>query len=275
VVCDHLVRVGTGATAADGNSVGIDVGLKTFATLSDGQEIANPRFFRQEEDALTKAQHNHQVALDTHKAKRAELTKQVKEAHADLDEQGVWQVVSQDASERAVWKERQKRRKVVARTHERVRWKRDDFAHQYSRRLVNEFDVIVVEDLSVRIMVQNGHLAKSIQDAAWSQFATLLRVKAEWATRAFIAVNPAYTSQDCSGCGDRKTDLTLADRTYQCLSCGLVIDRDLNAARNILALGRQCLASASKPLRLRVGSRHSVSSLADVSSKEVANAMKR
>jgi hypothetical protein len=70
-------------------SVGIDVGLKTFATLSDGQEIANPRFFRQEEDALAKAQRKHRVALDTHETKRAEVTKQVKEAHAELDEQGV------------------------------------------------------------------------------------------------------------------------------------------------------------------------------------------
>ncbi|MGH7486476.1 MAG: RNA-guided endonuclease InsQ/TnpB family protein, partial [bacterium] len=132
------------------NSVGIDVGLTTFATLSDGQEIANPRFFRAEEYALAKAQRKHQIALDTHKAKRAELTKQVTEAHVELDEPGVWQVVSQDARERAAWKERQKRRKVVARTHERARWKRDDFAHQHSRRIVNEFDVIAIEDLSVR-----------------------------------------------------------------------------------------------------------------------------
>src|SRR5262249_1088663 len=100
-----------------------------------------------------------------------------------------------------------------------------------------------VEDLSVNRMVQNRCLAKSIHDAAWSQFADLLSHKAAWAGRRYVAVNPAYTSQDCSGCGQRHK-LSLADRTYVCHCCGLVLDRDLNAARSILALGRQCLASA-------------------------------
>ena len=212
--------------------------------LSDGQEIANPRFFHTEEKSLAKAQRKHQVALDTHQAKRAKVTARVKQEQPELDETGVWRRVSQNLEERAAWKDRQKRRKVVARTHERARWKREDFAHQHSRRIVNEFDLIALEDLSVTTMVQNGRLAKSIHDAAWSQFAALIVCKAAWADRRYVAVNPAYTSQDCSGCGARKVDLTLADRVYHCHSCGLVIDRDLNAAHTILALGRQCLASA-------------------------------
>ena len=93
-----------------------------------------------------------------------------------MDEAGVRQMVNQDTEEYAAWKARQRRRKAVARTHERVRWKRDDFAHQHSRRLVNEFDLIAVEDLSVVSMVQNGRLAKSIHDAAWSQFAGIDRL---------------------------------------------------------------------------------------------------
>ena len=137
-----------------GKEVGIDVGLKSFATLSDGREIANPRFFRTEERALAKAQRQHQAALDAHKAKRADVTARVKQEQPELDETGVWQMVSQDAEERAAWKQRQRRRKVVARTHERVRWKRDDFAHQHSRQIVNAFDVIAIEELSVRNMVQ-------------------------------------------------------------------------------------------------------------------------
>ena len=161
---------------ATGRQVGIDVGLTTFATCSDGQTIANPRFFRREERALARAQRRHQRALDAHKAIRAGLTVRVKQAHPELDEASVWQAVSQDAGERAAWKQRQKRRKVVARTHERARWKRDDFAHQHSRRLVNEFDLIAVEDLSVASMVQNRRLAKSIHDAAWSQFAGIDRL---------------------------------------------------------------------------------------------------
>jgi putative transposase len=192
---------------ATGQPVGIDVGLKAFATLSDGQEIANPRFFRLEEHALAKAQRR--------------LSK---------EEQGT--------AERAV------RRKIVARVHERITWRRSDFTHQHSRRIVNTFDLIAVEDLSVNRMAHNHCLAKSIHDVAWSQFANLLAYKAAWAGRRFVAVNPAYTSQDCSQCGHRKTDLTLADRTYICLCCGVVLDRDRNASLNILAVGQHCLASA-------------------------------
>ncbi len=224
--------------------VGIDVGLKTFAALSDGQEIAHPRFFRQEEKALGKAQRKHAKALDAHKSKRAEVTKQMKHEHPEMDASQVWQLVNQNKEEQSTWKERQKRRKVVARTHERIRWRRENFTHQQSRHIINQFDVIAVEDLSVNRMMHNHCLAKSIADAAWRQFAELLRVKAEWAARTYIAVNPAYTSQNCSGCGHRNSDLSLADRVYHCDCCGLVIDRDLNASLNILALGRQCLLSS-------------------------------
>jgi putative transposase len=131
---------------ATGQQVGIDVGLKTFATLSSGQEIANPRFFRCEEHALAKAQRR--------------LSKAEK-----------------DTPERA------QRRKVVARVHERIAWWRGDFTHQHGRRIVNAFDLIAVEDLSVNQMVHNRCLAKSIHDVAWSQFASLLSYKAVWAGR--------------------------------------------------------------------------------------------
>jgi len=228
-----------------GQAVGIDVGLTTFATRSDGETIANPRFFRREERALARAQRQHRSALDAHKAIRAGVTQRVKQTHPQLVEADLWQAVSQDPEEQAAWRHRQKRRKVVARTHERARWKREDFAHQHSRRIVNEFDVIAMEDLCITNMVQNGRLAKSIHDAAWSQFRALIACKAAWANRRSIAVNPAHTSQDCSGCGNRKVDLTLADRVYRCVCCGLVMDRDLNASRNILAVGRHCLGLGS------------------------------
>ncbi len=191
---------------AMGQPVGIDVGLKTFAILSTGQEIANPRFFRVEEHALAKAQRRLAKA-----------------------EQGT--------------PERAERRRVVARVYERSTWRRGDFAHQQSRRIVDTFDVIAVEDLAVNRMMHNHCLAKSIHDAAWSQFADLLAYKAAWADRTYVAVNPAYTSQDCSQCGHRQT-LTLSDRTYTCPCCGVVLDRDLNASLNILRLGQQSLASA-------------------------------
>ena len=189
-----------------GRQVGIDVGLTTFATLSAGEAIANPRFFWQAEKALAKAQRRLSKA-----------------------EQGT--------------PERAQRRKVVARVYERSAWRRGDFTHQHSRRIVNAFDLIAVEDLAVQRMVQNHCRAKSISDAAWSQFADLLAYKAAWAGRTFVAVNPAYTSQDCSECGHRQK-LTLSDRIYTCHYCGVVLDRDLNASRNILSVGQHALASA-------------------------------
>jgi len=119
--------------------------------------------------------------------------------------------------------------------------------------MVNAYDLIAIEDLTITNMVQNHTLAKSILDVAWGHFAERIACKAAWAGRQFVAVNPAYTSQDCSGCGHRNTDLTLSDRIYHCLACGLIIDRDLNATLNILARGRACLGLPEKPRRLTPG----------------------
>jgi putative transposase len=138
---------------------------------------------------------------------------------------------------------------VVARIHERIRFRRRNFTHQESRKIVNRFQVIVVEDLSVNRMVRNHCLAKSIADAAWAELAGLLRVTAEWAGRAFVAVNPAHTSQDCSRCGHRQK-MPLSERVYWCPCCSLELDRDLNAALNILRLGLQALGLWSQEATL-------------------------
>ena len=193
-------------------SVGIDVGLHSFATLSTGEQIDNPKFFHQEEKALAKAQRKLSKA-----------------------EKGT--------------PERKKRRKVVARIHERIAWRRQNFVHQHSRKIVNRFGVIAVEDLSVNRMVHNHCVAKSIQDAAWSGFFQLLAVKAEWAGRRFVAVNPAYTSQDCSNCGHRQK-MPLSERVFNCPCCGIVLDRDYNAALNILGLGLQSLGISPRSPQL-------------------------
>ncbi len=229
-----------------GQEIGIDVGLKVFAKFSDGGEIANPRFLRTEEHALAKAQRKHQVALEAHKAKRQEVTQRIKAATPNAPEPEIWQQVCQDREEQTMWNERKKRRKVVARIHERIAWRRDDFAHQNSRKIVNQYDLIAVEDLAILRMIQDGKLSKSISDVAWGQFLACIACKAAWAGRQYITVNPAYTSQECSRCGWRNPNLTLADRIYHCLNpdCGLVIDRDHNGALNVLARGRACLASA-------------------------------
>src|SRR5262249_8098000 len=102
--------------------------------------------------------------------------------------------------------------------------------------LVNAFDLLAVEDLSVNRMTQNHCLAKSIQDAAWSQFTALIAHKAVWVGRQYVAVNPAYTSQACSSCGHRQP-LSRSDRIFTCPCCGVVLDRDDNASLNILRVG--------------------------------------
>jgi putative transposase len=206
--------------------VGIDVGLKTFAFLSTGEQIANPRFFREEARQLAKAHRR------LSKAQRGSA-------------------------------ERRKRRKVVARVHERIRWRRENFVKQESRKLVKRFGLIAVESLVVRTMVKrpkpnldevtgqyvpNGAssktgLNKSIADAAWSAFFTALVAKAEEAERLVIKVPPAYTTQACNDCGHRQV-MPLSVRVYTCEQCGVVRDRDHNASLNILqtALGRQSVA---------------------------------
>ena len=189
------------------DSVGIDVGLKTFAALSNGEFIENPRFFRQEETALAKAQRKFD---------------KVKHKHGS--------------------KERKAAKKVVRRVHERVKNRRHNFVHQQSRKLVNRFGILAVEKLNVKGMVQNHCLAKSISDASWTQFRNALTMKAESAGRLVVAVNPAYTSQDCSACGYRAKK-KLSERWHHCPMCGFRLDRDTNAAVNINALGQQCVAN--------------------------------
>jgi putative transposase len=187
--------------APNGEAVGIDVGLNSFATLSTGEQIENPRFYRKDEKALAKAQR--------------------RMAKFDKDT-----------------KERRKARKVVARIHERIRNRRHNFVHQEARKTVNRFEKIAVEKLNVKGMAKNHCLAKSIGDASWTMFRTVLSQKAASAARKFAEVNPAFTSQDCHVCGYRAKK-KLSERWHHCPMCAASLDRDLNAAINILSLGTQ------------------------------------
>ena len=186
------------------SAVGIDVGLNSFAVTSDGEKIENQRFFRKEEKTLAKAQRK-------------------------------WDAVKQSAKTDPT---REKRRKVIAKVHERIRNKRHNFAHQESRKMVNRHGFIAVEKLDVKEMQKNRRLAKSISDVAWSLFRHCLKYKAEEAGIGFKAVDPDYTSQDCSACGHREKK-PLSQRVHHCKACGYKTDRDHNAAINILTLGLQ------------------------------------
>ncbi|HEX4206098.1 MAG TPA: transposase [Ktedonobacteraceae bacterium] len=188
--------------------VGVDVGLKTFVYLSTQEEIANPRFFRAEEASLAGAQR-----------KLAQAPKGTNE--------------------------RKKKRKIVARIHERTANRRKNFIEQEVSKLVVRFGFIAVEALVVRNMVKNPKLAKSIADASWSMFFARLQAKAEEAGRQVVRVNPAYTSQTCSACGHRQP-MPLSVRVYECPQCGLVIHRDHNGSLNILANGLQACGRAGR-----------------------------
>jgi putative transposase len=127
---------------------------------------------------------------------------------------------------------------LLKRTHQHVQRQRRDFHHKTALLLLRTCDTVYLEDLRVANMVRNHRLAQSISDAGWAAFRVILEGKAAYAGRRVVAVPPAYTSQECSGCGERVRK-SLSVRTHVCLRCGLVLDRDENAALNILRLGQE------------------------------------
>jgi len=178
-----------------GQTVGVDVGISSFATLSNGEEIENPRH--------------------------------LKSALEDLQRQQRRPSRRQKGSKR-----RAKQRIKVAKAHLKVSRCRKDFHHKVSRDLVRRFDAITVEDLNIRGMVKNRRLARAISDVAWGSFFTMTKGKAENAGRTFERVDPRYTSQICGKCGHRQK-MPLAIRIYGCGKCGYVIGRDHNSTITI------------------------------------------
>jgi putative transposase len=136
--------------------------------------------------------------------------------------------------------QRLKKYKVARTIHERIANRRHNFIHQETAKLLERYDCVVVEDIDINQLKEKHWCSKQISDAAWGQFISGLFYKAESAGKKIIKANPAYTSQDCSKCHHRSFK-KLADRTHHCECCGLTMDRDLNAALNILALGLDSL----------------------------------
>jgi putative transposase len=192
-----------------GQETGIDVGLKVFLVTAQGVVFENPRHLRKAERYIAKCQQR--------------VARRKKGSHR-----------------------RKKAVALLAKAHQDVRRQRADFHHKAALSLLRASDTIYLEDLQVRNLVRNHHLAKSISDAGWAQFRTILEVKAGWAGRRVIAVHPAYTSQECSGCG-ALVQKSLSVRTHVCTSCGLVLDRDENAAINIQRAGQALRGLAGLP----------------------------
>ena len=179
--------------------IGIDVGLESFAVTSDGEYIENPRYLREAEAILRVSQRS--------------VSRKKKGGH-----------------------NRRKAVKLLAKNHLNVKRQRADFAHKVADNLVKHYGRIAVEDLRIKNMVRNHHLALSISDAGWGQFVSILSYKAEYAGREFVQVNPNGTSQICSGCG-ATVKKSLSTRIHNCPACGLSLNRDFNAALNIKRLG--------------------------------------
>ena len=199
-----------------GKETGIDVGLKVFLITADGLVVDNPRHHRHAEQQLAKAQRR--------VSRRQKGSKRGKKAVRNC-----------------------------AKQYQAVKRQRADFQHKVARQLVQQYDTIYLEDLQVSHMVRNHHLAKSIADASWGRFRTTLEYKAACAGKRVVAVPPQYTSQECSAiltngqrCGTR-VQKSLSVRTHVCPSCGLVLDRDANAARNILWAGQALRGLAGEP----------------------------
>jgi len=191
-----------------GNAAGVDLGVKDFAVTSDGEKIANPRHL--ERKARNLARYQRRLA----RCQRGSAN-------------------------------RAKAKAKVARAHRKVRNSRRDFLHKISTRVVRDNDLIVIEDLAVRNMVRNRRLARAISDCGWGEFRSMLEYKCERYGRTLVVIDRWYpSSKTCSACGHLLAGLYLSTRHWQCPSCGTRHDRDVNAAKNILAAG-QAVARSS------------------------------
>src|SRR5712691_5069488 len=185
-----------------GNSqVGLDLGLKSMVITSDGHTYGNPKFFAQDEKKLAQAQRRH-------------------------------------AKKQKGSKNRRKAQLKVARIHARITDRRRDYQQKLSTQIIRENQVVCVESLQVKNMVQNHTLAKAISDVGWSEFVRQLEYKAEWYGRTLVKIDKWYpSSKRCFDCGHILDSLTLDIRYWTCPQCGVSHDRDINASKNILAAG--------------------------------------
>lgn len=184
--------------------VGIDLGIKTFSTQSDGIEINNPKFLNKNQVKLRRLQQH--------------LSRKVKGSNR-----------------------RNKCRLKIAKLHQKIINQRDWFLHNYSTQLINNYDKIYIEDLNVSGMVKNHCLAGAISDVSWSKFTSILIYKSDWYGKDVVKINRFYASSKTCECGVKNNDLKLSDREWICKSCGSINQRDLLAANNILKEGRRSL----------------------------------
>ncbi len=190
--------------------IGIDLGCINFAVLSNGEKVKHPKYYRKSEEKMIKLQ-----------------SKYSKLKQLPREDKGKIKVGEQ-----------------LNRVHVKIQNQRQDFLHKLSRTIINKYDLVCIEDLDIKSMTKDNFksLNKSILDSGWNQFSSYLTYKAENAGKFVVKVNPAYTSQVCSSCG-QIVDKPLSQRIHKC-DCGLTIDRDVNASLNILSLGTKLFKSS-------------------------------
>ncbi len=219
-------------------AVGLDAGITSLVTLSTGEKIANPRHERRDRARLAKAQR--------------ELSRKAK-----------------GSSSRA------RARVKVARVHARIADRRRDFLHKLTTRLVRENQTVVIEDLTVRNLLKNGRLARAISDAAWADLRMMLEYKCAWYGRELLVIDRWFpSSKPCGNCGTVREKLPLNVREWTC-DCGAVHDRDVNAARNILASGLAASACGDGVRPQRESSRTGRSSVKQETQRATAGIPRR
>lgn len=197
VVVDNGQAKPSKTKMVESTAVGIDLGIKDFATLSDGTKVSNPKYYEKTQCKLAKLQ------------KQFARTKKDSKRHEDL-------------------------RVKVAKCHRHIVNQRNDMLHKLSTYLVQRYDTICLEDLNVEGMLKNGHLAKAIQSASWTTFRMMLAYKSEWFGKNVLLIGRFDPSSKlCSKCGYINKELKLSDREWVCPQCGEHHDRDINAAINI------------------------------------------
>jgi putative transposase len=212
-----LVEEGIQPLPLSPKTIGVDLGLHDVVTLSTGEKTGNERFFVKEEKRL--------ATLQRRQAKKQKRSKN-----------------------------REKARRKVAKVHARIADRRRDFQHKLTTRIIHENQVVCVESLAVKNLLQNHHLAKSIADVGWGEIIRQLQYKAVWYGRTVVAIDRFYpSSKRCHGCGHLLDELDLDIRQWTCPECGLRHDRDTNAALNIEAAGLAVLAcgEAVRPGRVK------------------------
>lgn len=192
--------------STEGKAIGLDVGITHIAVTSDGEKFSNPRWMAKHEKNRVR--------------KERKLARKQKGSHR-----------------------RDKARKLVAKIHNRIANARSDFLHKLSRRIVDENQVIVCEDLNVKAMTKNRKLSKAISQVGWGMLGTMLKYKAEWEGKVYLEIDRFFpSSKTCNHCFHKESELPLSIRSWQCPKCNTIHDRDINAACNIRDEGLRILA---------------------------------